>query len=348
METVSATSEYDISVALQLPEGRRRRRSRAFSSRSTGGCSGDLTVLSGGGGNAIGVLVAASVGFIRAGLTALLETKVGVEVVGEARCGAEAVALAAECRPDVILMSQHVTGLGALEATRQIRADPSLADVRVVILVADERHEDLFGLLRSGASGIVLMDAAPEELLYALRVVAGGGAHVPPHTAQRLLDELAVVRDPAPRDLERFEELTAREREIVRLVALGLTNDEIAERLVISRATAKTHVSRAMLKLGTRDRAKLVALAYQTGFATYDPANVVRGTHVGGRSAGGRPASLETAGRRARDSELPAFTEAVRAAVVRLEPAAAARPARRATSVPARARTRGETGSTAS
>jgi DNA-binding NarL/FixJ family response regulator len=344
MERASATSDYDVSVALQLPDGRRRPRSRAPSSRSTGGCSGDLTVLNGGGGDAIGVLVAASVGFIRAGLTALLETQVDIEVVGEAQCGAEAVALAAERRPDVLLMGKHVTGLGALDATRQICADPSLGDVRVVILVADERDEDLLALLRAGARGIVHMDAAPEELLRAMRAVAEGGAHLPPHAAQRLLEELAAARDPANPDLERFAELTARECEIVRLVAHGLTNDEIAAQLVISPATAKTHVSRAMLKLGTRDRAKLVALAYQSGFVTYNPANVVPRDHVGGRSAGGQSAALQTTGRRARVSPLPAFTDAVRAAVVRLEPAGA----RRATSAPAPARTRAETGSTAS
>jgi DNA-binding NarL/FixJ family response regulator len=138
-----------------------------------------------------------------------------------------------------------------------------------VILTADEREEDLFDTLRAGASGFVLLDAEPVELLRAVRVVAGGGAQLSPWAAHRLVEEFAHCPEPPPPYPEQFEELTARERDIVLLVALGLTNGEIAERLVISPATAKTHVSRAMLKLGVRDRAKLVALAHQTGFVEH-------------------------------------------------------------------------------
>jgi DNA-binding NarL/FixJ family response regulator len=175
--------------------------------------------------------------------------------------------LAGEVRPDVVLMSVRLPGLGGLEATRRITGDPELSGVEVLMLSEDERDEDLFGALRAGASGFLVMDTEPAELLRAVRVLAGGGVLLSPSVARRLVDE--VVSQPDPRRVSPglFEELTVREREVVALVALGLNNDEIAELLVVSPATAKTHVSRSMLKLAVRDRAKLVALAYQTGFA---------------------------------------------------------------------------------
>jgi DNA-binding NarL/FixJ family response regulator len=258
------------------------RRTRAESSRLNGGWSRDLTALDGRAlhpscpaqsARAISVLLAESVGLVRGGLRSLMEREPDITVAGEALCGEEAVAVATEKGPDVVLMDIELTGLGALEATRQIVDDPKLSQVRVAILAAEEREEDLYGALRSGASGFVLLDAEPAELLRAVRVVAGGGAQLSPWATRRLFEEFASIPDPQSPNLEQFDELTARERDIVLLAALGLTNGEIAQRLVISPATAKTHVSRAMLKLHARDRAQLVALAYQTGFVKHHAAD---------------------------------------------------------------------------
>lgn len=244
----------------------------------TGGWSPDLTVLDGGtlhrlrpaqSAPTIRVLLAEPLGLVRAGLRSLLERDHDIAVVGEAACGEEAVTLATETRPDVVLMDIELPGVGALEATRRIVADPNLSQVRVAILTADEHEDHLFGALGSGASGFLLLDTEPVELFRAVRVVAGGGVQLSPWATRRLLEEFASIPDPASSHLERFEELTVRERDIVLLVALGLTNGEIAQRLVISPATVKTHVSRAIVKLHARDRAKLVALAYQTGFVTH-------------------------------------------------------------------------------
>jgi DNA-binding NarL/FixJ family response regulator len=196
----------------------------------------------------------------------LLQGERDITVAGEASSSEQALALTTETRPDVVLMDVGLPGLGGIEATRRILADSNLSGVGVVLLTADEREEDLFGALRSGASGFVLLDTEPVELLRVVRVVADGGAQLSPWATYRLLEEFASMPNPPVSYPEQFEELTSRERDIVSLVALGLTNGEIAERLVISPATAKTHVSRAMLKLDARDRAKLVALAYQTGF----------------------------------------------------------------------------------
>ena len=216
----------------------------------------------------IRVLIAEPVGLVRAGLRSLLDGEHDIAVAGEASSGEQTVALASETRPDVVLMDIRVPGLGGLGATRRILADSDLSDTKVVLLTADEREEDLLDALRCGASGYLLLDTAPVDLLDAVRVVAGGGAQLSPWATHRLVEEFASMPDvpPAP---EQFDALTTRERDIVSLVALGLTNGEIAQRLVISPATAKTHVSRAMLKLRIGDRAKLVALAYQTGFVQH-------------------------------------------------------------------------------
>jgi DNA-binding NarL/FixJ family response regulator len=225
----------------------------------------------GDGSPAIRVLLADGAGLVRAGVRALLESESDITVVAEAATGEEAVAIAIETRPDVVLMDVGLPGRDGLQATREILAAPGLSHVSVLMLSADELDDDLFGALRAGATGFLVKDTEPAELLRAVHVLAGGGAHLSPGVTRRLLQEFASQPDAFRRDLKRpvpeqLEELTAREREVMTLVALGLTNDEIAERLVVSPATAKTHVSRAMVKLHVRDRAKLVAFAYEIGF----------------------------------------------------------------------------------
>ena len=243
--------------------------------RRNRGSSGDLIVLdprahdpSGGdpASATIRVLLAEGEGLVRAGFRALLEGAPDIAVAGEASDGEEAIALASHTRPDVVLMDIALPGLDGVEAARRILADPDMSNVKVVILSAGARDEDLFGALRAGASGFLVKDAEPVDLVRALRVVAGGGAQLSPSVTRRLIEEFASQPDPQRRAPEQLEELTAREREVMTLVAIGLTNGEIAERLVVSPATAKTHVSRAMVKLDARDRAKLVSLAYETGF----------------------------------------------------------------------------------
>ncbi len=211
---------------------------------------------------AIQLLLAHEDGLARAGLRALLEREADVTVVGEVSCGDDAITVAGELRPDIVLMDLQLPGLDALEATRRLVAGGSRT--QVVILGSGGSDEALFGALHAGASGFVVSETKPAELLHAIRSVSEGHAALSPSVTRRLIDELASHPDrhrPIP---ERLEELTAREREVMGLVAMGLTNREIAERLVVSPATAKTHVSRAMLKLHAHDRAQLVVLAYQT------------------------------------------------------------------------------------
>jgi DNA-binding NarL/FixJ family response regulator len=216
---------------------------------------------------AVRVVLADGDRLVRAALRGILERGSEIAVAAEAGSGREAVALATEVRPDVVLMNVRLPGWGGLEATRRITADPELSGVEVLMLSAEQRDEDLFGALRAGVSGFLTMDTEPAELLRAVRVLAGGGVQLSPSVTRRLIDEFASQPDPGRAIPGLFEELTVREREVVTLVAFGLTNDEIGELLVVSPATAKTHVSRAMVKLHARDRAQLVALAYQTGFA---------------------------------------------------------------------------------
>jgi DNA-binding NarL/FixJ family response regulator len=210
------------------------------------------------------VLLAEGMYFVRAGLRCVLEAKADIHVIGEATSGEGAVALATELRPNVAVMDLRLPGLNALAALRRLRSNPAL--LGVVIVAESERREELFRALRSGAKGFLRLDAEPDEFVHAVRVVARGGAHLSPWAAQRLLEDLAPRLD-APSTLsEHFTELTGREADLVLLAARGLSNREIAERLVISPATVKTHISRAMTKLHARHRAKLVALAYQSGF----------------------------------------------------------------------------------
>jgi DNA-binding NarL/FixJ family response regulator len=202
---------------------------------------------------------------VRSGFRALLERGQEIEVIGEAADGAEAVELARTEQPDVVLMDIRMPGMDGLEATRRITSDERLAKVRVIMLTTFELDEYVFEALHAGASGFLLKDVEPEELRSAVRVVADGEALLAPSVTKRLIREFVAQpgrRRPPP---ERLEELTEREREVMALVATGLSNQEIAERLVISPATAKTHVSRTMMKLHAHDRAQLVVLAYETG-----------------------------------------------------------------------------------
>jgi len=213
---------------------------------------------------AIRLVLAHSDGLVRAGLRALLEREADVAVVGEAACGEEAIAVAGELAPDVVVMDMQLPGVDALRATRHIVRPGDRALTEVLMLGGGDCDGDLFSVLRAGARGILAADADPVELLHAVRSLSRGGGMLSPSVARRLIDEFAAQPDPRRAAPERLAELTAREREVMGLVAFGLTNDEIAARLVLSPATVKTHVSRAMLKLHARDRAQLVVLAYQT------------------------------------------------------------------------------------
>jgi DNA-binding NarL/FixJ family response regulator len=212
----------------------------------------------------IRVLLADDQALVRAGFKSLLDAQQDIEVVGEAAGGEEAVRLATELLPNVVLMDIRMPGTDGLDATRRIAADARLDDVRVVILTTFGLDEYVFEAIRSGASGFLVKDTEPAELLQAVRVVADGEALLSPSVTKRLIEEFAAhTKEPQP--TRGLEQLTAREREVMALVAGGLSNDEIAQRLFVSPATAKTHVSRAMVKLGARDRAQLVVIAYESG-----------------------------------------------------------------------------------
>jgi DNA-binding NarL/FixJ family response regulator len=212
----------------------------------------------------IRVLLADDQALVRAGFRALLEAQPDMEVVGEAADGEEALALADAHAPDVVLMDIRMPGLDGLEATRRIAADGRLGGVRVVILTTFELDEYVYEALRAGASGFLVKDTEPAELLRGVRVVAGGDALLSPGVTRRLIEEFAARAKPPPPS-GALEALTNREREVMALAAEGLSNEQIARRLVMSTATAKTHVSRAMVKLGARDRAQLVVHAYESG-----------------------------------------------------------------------------------
>jgi DNA-binding NarL/FixJ family response regulator len=204
---------------------------------------------------------------VRAGFAMILSAEEDIEVVGEASDGSSAVALARQTEPDVILMDIRMPEGDGLDATRRIIADPDLRRVRVLILTTFELDEYVFEALRCGASGFLVKHTEPAELVRAVRQVAAGEALLSPSVTRRLISEF-VRRSPRPAQLDSssLDELTEREREVVALVALGLSNQEIAAELVMSPATARTHVSRAMIKVGARNRAQLVVLAYQSGF----------------------------------------------------------------------------------
>ncbi len=214
------------------------------------------------------VLLADDQVLVRAGFRALLDAEPDVQVVAEAVDGAEAVELARRERPDVVLMDVRMPRMDGLEATRRVTSDPALAGTRVVVLTTFELDEYVFGALRAGASGFLLKDVDPPELLTAVRVVAAGEALLAPRLTRRLIEAFVrQERAPASAGVEGDElaDLTPREREVLALVGRGLSNAEIADELVLSPLTAKTHVARVFAKLGARDRAQLVVVAYESG-----------------------------------------------------------------------------------
>jgi len=228
----------------------------------------------------IRVLLADDQALLRAGFRLLLSAADDIDVVGEAVNGGTAVALAREHRPDVVLMDLRMPEVDGLTATRLIAADPALATVRVVVLTTFDDDESVFAALRAGASGFLVKDVEPADLLHAVRVVARGGALLSPSVTRAVIAQFTsgaqadpAARSPAPprQAPPGLAALTEREREVVCLVAAGLSNEEIATKLTVSPLTVKTHVTRAMTKLSARDRAQLVVLAYECGLAPARP-----------------------------------------------------------------------------
>ncbi|MEU9186474.1 response regulator transcription factor [Streptomyces sp. NPDC048484] len=216
----------------------------------------------------IRVLLADDQRLVRAGFRSILADQDDIEVVGEAGDGESAVSACRELRPDVVLMDIRMPGMDGLEASRVIIGDERLAAVKVVILTTFDLDDYVYGALRAGATGFLVKDTEPEELVQAVRVAARGDALISPSITRRLIAEFAGRVKGPELDDTRIEALTDREREVMRLMAAGCTNDEIAQRLVLAPSTAKTHVSRIMAKLGARDRSQVVVLAYESGMVS--------------------------------------------------------------------------------
>lgn len=219
----------------------------------------------------IKVLLADDEGLVRSGFKVLLDLEDDLTVVGEAVNGAQAVDQARATRPHVVLMDIRMPKLDGIQATAQIAATPGLEQVRVLILTTYDTDEYVFDALQAGASGFLLKDAGPAELLHAIRVIAAGEALLAPRITRRLIGQFATQRRIAQSAQHQLAVLTDREREVLTLVGHGLSNHEIGAELFLSPATARTHVSRAMAKLGARDRAQLVVIAYRTGLVTPTP-----------------------------------------------------------------------------
>ncbi len=220
--------------------------------------------------SAIKVLLADDEGLVRSGFKVLLDLEDDISVVGEATNGAEAVEQARATRPHVVLMDIRMPRLDGIQATAQIAGTPGLAQVRVLILTTYDTDEYVFEALQAGASGFLLKDAGPAELLHAIRVVAAGDALLAPRITRRLISQFTARRTATQVAEDRLAVLTQREREVLALVGQGMSNKEIGTELFLSPATARTHVSHAMVKLGARDRAQLVVIAYQTGLVSPD------------------------------------------------------------------------------
>ncbi|MFF2629413.1 response regulator [Kitasatospora griseola] len=214
------------------------------------------------------ILVADDQALLRAGFRLLIDSVPDLTVVGEAVSGEQAVELALRLRPDVVLMDIRMPGTDGLEATRRICADPDAVGTRVLVLTTFDLDEYVYAALRGGASGFLLKDILPADLLTALRVVAAGDALLAPAVTRRLIGEFAGRHEPRPRLARELAGVTPREREVLRLVARGLPNPAIAEQLGLSIATVKTHVRRLLAKLHAHDRAQMVVIAYETGLVT--------------------------------------------------------------------------------
>ena len=216
----------------------------------------------------IKVLLADDEGLVRSGFKVLLDVEDDITVVGEATNGAEAVEQARATRPDVVLMDIRMPKLDGIQATTHIAQTRGLEQVRVLILTTYDTDDHVFDALQAGASGFLLKDAGPAELLHAIRVVAAGDALLAPRITRRLISQFTTRRAAAQAGEDRLAVLTDRERQVLALVGQGLSNDEIGTALLLSPATARTHVSHAMAKLRARDRAQLVVIAYQTGLVS--------------------------------------------------------------------------------
>jgi DNA-binding NarL/FixJ family response regulator len=216
----------------------------------------------------IRVLVADDQALVRGSFRILVDTAPDLTSVGEAATGTEAVEIARSEKPDVVLMDIRMPDMDGIEATRQITASPQTSAVRVLILTTFDLDEYVFAALRAGASGFLLKDTRPADLLAAIRVVAAGDALLAPTVTRRLIEEFTRRPEPQGRPAAAIDEITEREREVLTLIGLGLSNTEIADHLHVSLSTAKTHVGRLFTKLGARDRAQLVIAAYNTGLVS--------------------------------------------------------------------------------